>query len=211
MRKLSGKRGWKSMSLRLAPRCLAAMLLASPAVAQELPARSPGAATCERSPTEDAIASVSERGELVLASGRTVTLLDVRLPIEAEFSETLARLRALAGQRVTLKAPEQEPDRWSRIAADVTVLEGSSPVDLAGRLVADVLAMVDAGGRGVLCRPDLLAAEERALPPRRPLGERAPSSGMGARHAAPSRADRAFRAGRGGGAQRRRAAAAHLS
>lgn len=149
------------MHLPPALACIA-LLLSGAASAQEPAARPPAAAPCERSVSEDAVASVSAGGELLLASGRTIKLLDLRLPPEDESGAPLASLRSLAGRRVAVAALAGAADRWNRIAADVALLDEAAPADLAERLLDDGLAMVDAGDRRALCRPELLAREERA-------------------------------------------------
>lgn len=141
--------------------CLALLILPGCGFAQGSAARAPASA-CQRSPSEDAIRSVSATGEVGLASGRTVRLLDIRLSLgEDEVARPLAWLLSLAGRRVTVAAVAGE-DRWARNAADVALLDEPVPIDLAELLVAEGLAMVDAGDRNALCRPELLADEERA-------------------------------------------------
>jgi endonuclease YncB( thermonuclease family) len=125
-------------------------------------------AVCERSVAEDAVASVSARGELALASGRTVKLLDVRLPVENDgLAQALAWLRSLAGRRVTVAALAGAADRWGRLSADVALVDEPAPVDVAELLVGEGFALVDAGDRSFLCRLELLAGEERARARRR--------------------------------------------
>jgi hypothetical protein len=48
------------------------------------------------------------------------------------------------------------------VSADVVLLDEPIPIDVAGLLVSEGFAIVDAGGRNMLCRPELLAAEQRA-------------------------------------------------
>jgi endonuclease YncB( thermonuclease family) len=153
----------------LALACFAPPLLTGAAAAQEPMARSSVETSCERRISEDVVASVSGRGELLLASGRTIKLLDIRLPPEdEELGRALAWLRLPAGRRIAV-ASVGAADRWNRIAADVSLLDETPRVDLAERLVDDGHAMVDAGERRVLCRPNLLAREERARADRRGL------------------------------------------
>jgi hypothetical protein len=135
--------------------------LSGVALAQGSAAR-PGAASCERSPSEDVIASVPGRGEFVLASGRTIKLLDVRLLADDEIGRPLAWLQSLAGRRVTVAAPAGAADRWNRIAADVALVDEAAAIDVAQLLVDEGFALVDPGDRSLLCRPEFLAREERA-------------------------------------------------
>jgi endonuclease YncB( thermonuclease family) len=156
------------MSKRLLPvlRCLVAVPLCGPAAAQT--AR-PGI-SCEALAAEDVIASVSSHGEFRLASGRTIKLADVQLPLEADdFGRALAWLQSLAGRPVAVAAPAGVADRWNRVWAGVALLGDASPIDLAELLVDEGFAIVDAGDRAGLCRPELLAREERARAGRRGL------------------------------------------
>jgi endonuclease YncB( thermonuclease family) len=126
------------------------------------PPRARAAASCDRSPTEDAVQSVSAAGELTLTSGRTVKLLDIRFPADdAGLARALAWLRSLAGRRVAA-APVGSTDRWGRVAADVVLLDDGGPIDVAELLVGEGFAIVDAGERDALCRPPLLAREAQA-------------------------------------------------
>jgi Staphylococcal nuclease homologue len=140
----------------------AALLLSGAAAAQGSAARSPGSASCERSRSDDVITSVSGRGELLLASRRTIKLLDVRLPADRELERASARLQSLIGQRVAVAAAAEAADRWNRIAADVALLDEAAGRDIAELLVDEGLALIDAGSRALLCRPALLMREERA-------------------------------------------------
>jgi hypothetical protein len=138
------------------------LVLLLAATAQGNGARASADPACGRPAGEDAIVSVTVRGELVVASGRMLTLLDIRLPEEDEaLGQSRAALQALAGRRITV-ATAGAPDRWNRIAAEVSLLEETASASLAGRLVDDGLALVDAGERRALCRPDLLGREDRA-------------------------------------------------
>ena len=99
----------------------------------------------------------------VLASGRTIKLLDIRLPSdENDLKRPLAWLQSLGGRRVATASIVGGGDRWGRDAGDVTLLDEPAPINMADLLVAEGFAMVDAGDRSVLCRPELLAEERRA-------------------------------------------------
>src|SRR4051794_30265259 len=111
--------------MRLPPvlRCLVVVLLCGPAAAQTAP---PGMA-CDAPVAEDVIASVSSHGEFRLASGRTIKLADIRLPVDADdFGRALGWLQSLAGRHVAVAAPAGAADRWNRVAAGVTLLGDAS-------------------------------------------------------------------------------------
>src|SRR5688500_17594588 len=160
-----------SMRILLVLRCLMVVPLCGPAAAQ----RTPAGMSCEASASEDVIASVSSHGELRLASGRTIKLADIRLPLDGnDHGPAQVWLHSLAGQRVAVAAPAGAADRWNRVAAVVALLGDASPIDLAELLVDEGFAIVDGGDRPRLCRPELLAREERARAGRRGVwaGER---------------------------------------
>lgn len=118
------------------------------------------------------IASVSPEGEFTLRSGRRAKLLDVRLP-ETGAAAAPARdwLSSLSGQSVRLER-EAGPDRWGRVSAALALV--APPVDVAELLVGEGWAVVDAGERSDLIRPDLLAIEARARAARRGLWRDSP-------------------------------------
>ncbi len=143
--------------------CLALILLSGVAAAQKVATRPSAGPSCAGATWKDVIASISANGELLLASGGTIKLLDVRLPSEDEEREgSRAWLRSLGGRPVAVAALDGAEDRWNRIAADLTLLSEEAPIDLAGQLIDAGLAVVDAGDRRTLCRPELLGREERA-------------------------------------------------
>jgi hypothetical protein len=118
---------------------------------------------------EDRMAGVSDAGDLLLASGRTVVVADLRwagpepgppmLDAASAKPGPIAWLRSLRDQRVTVR-PTGEPDRWNRLTGSVALLNGgSTPIDLAELAIAEGLALVDVGERDELCRPDLLKLE----------------------------------------------------
>ncbi|KQT19862.1 DNA-binding protein [Methylobacterium sp. Leaf399] len=113
---------------------------------------------CRTAPVRsDRLTDLGARGELVLASGTRAVLSGLNWPEEA--GAATAWLLGKRDKALALTA-RGEPDRWGRIRVDA-VVEGEA-VDLAGGLVADGLAMVDAGEGDSLCRPGLLALEETA-------------------------------------------------
>ena len=147
--------------------CLAVLILVAQAFSQEsVPAR---IASCVRTQSDDVIKAVSARGELTLASGRIIRLLDIRLPSDGDEARPLAWLQSLVGRGVRVAVIAARADRWGRSAGDVAVLEEPAPIDIAELLVDEGFAMVDAGDRPLLCRPELLAQEQRARTRRRGL------------------------------------------
>jgi hypothetical protein len=145
--------GSVSMSLVGALGCLAISAAgAVPCHAQERsPAASPGvrpavgegravAPACGAR-SEDRVEQVERDGEVRLASGRRVRLLDLRFP-----DDQVARDRAVlalgstVGGRV-LADIVGSVDRWGRHAGRLALIEGSGPVDLAELLVGEGLAL----------------------------------------------------------------------
>ena len=151
------------MRARLLALCLAALSSSADAVAQaRARSRAQPEAACERVRSEDAIRSVSPPGEVALASGGKLRLLDIRLPDDADAAPRAAAvLASLDGRRVAVAAVG-EADRWGRLAAELALVDDAAPIDLAELLVGEGFALVDAGERDALCRPELLALEERA-------------------------------------------------
>jgi len=151
------------MRARVIALCLAATAVPTAAVAQAPGRRSaqPDPA-CERVHSEEVIRSVSPLGEITFASGSKVRLLDIRLPQDnGEAPRAAAVLASLEGRRVAVAAVG-EADRWGRLAAELALVDGTAPIDLAELLVGEGFALVDAGERDGLCRPELLALEARA-------------------------------------------------
>jgi endonuclease YncB( thermonuclease family) len=133
------------------------------ALAQGAPPRRHAPSSCERSRSEVVIQSVSARAEFALVSGRTVRLLDIRVPVENEsFAKPLAWLQSLVGRKVMVAAVAGGPDRWGRVVADLALLDEPAPIDLADLLVGEGYVLADVGDRTVLCRPDLLIREKGA-------------------------------------------------
>jgi endonuclease YncB( thermonuclease family) len=140
------------------------MAFASLALGEDKPgaaaSHSPGCASLKLS---DGIDSITERGEIKLASGRVARLAGIRIAEDPGASaQSLAWLRSHAGQLVEVAGVRTEPDRWGRLPAVVTVDGESGPIDLGRSLVAAGLALVDAGEEDGLCQPGLLATEQRA-------------------------------------------------
>jgi hypothetical protein len=150
------------MRARLTLCCLICLSIPDAAGAQGSATRA-AASSCEKTRSEEVVATITARGELGLTSGRTVRLLDVRLPFDDDgFGRPLAWLQSLAGRRVAVARLASGGDRWGREAGDAALLGETAPIDLAELLVGEGFAMVDAGDRNALCRPELLLVEERA-------------------------------------------------
>jgi hypothetical protein len=142
---------------------LLAMVLAGPAKGQERPRPPPDSSTCERQGSTDSVRSISDRGEIALASGRLAKLAGARLPDDPQDRErAVAWLRQAIGRTVAMASFGPQADRWGRVAANLVLDDETGPIDLARSLVSAGLALVDAGEEGALCRPDLLAVETRA-------------------------------------------------
>jgi endonuclease YncB( thermonuclease family) len=140
--------------------CLPPLLGAGAAAGQERAKPRPGP-PCATVAWEDRVAEVLADGDLRLASGTVAKLSSVRLPDDADRqAEALAWLRARAGQPVGVAASAQA-DRWGRVEARLTPLDPPSP-HLAQSLVAQGLAIVDAGEAETLCWPELLGVEAAA-------------------------------------------------
>lgn len=108
----------------------------------------------------DRVTSVSEAGDLELASGPTARLLDIRFADDpAQRRPALAWLRRHVGEAVVLKA--RPADRWGRMPVEAALARDPS-LDWARGMVTAGLAMVDAGEAEALCRVTLLQAEAEA-------------------------------------------------
>jgi endonuclease YncB( thermonuclease family) len=131
--------------------------------AQDRPAAPAAGPPCETRRFEDRIASVTDRGEIRLASGQTVKLSGLRLPDdEPQAKAAHALLASFGDAALAVGATASAPDRWGRLAAVVTATTDAGAVDLNRALVAAGLALVDAGEADRLCQGGLLAAEGRA-------------------------------------------------
>jgi hypothetical protein len=124
-------------------------LLAVLLLAAALPA--PALSACEGEAGEDRLVRIEETGDLVAASGRTLSLADLRLDPAAA-----GHLSAFAGEAVAITL-FGGPDRWSRIPARIVVARTGQ--DLASWLLDRGLAVVDIGERSDVCRPSLIGLE----------------------------------------------------
>lgn len=121
----------------------------------------PGAAVTDR------VAGFDPSGDIRLASGTAVRVVDLRMSDADGPAVTRRRLwlASLAGANVSLRALGP-PDRWRRVPARLLLGQeaagGAGGIDLAEVLVGEGWARVDAGERGALCRPELRATEDGA-------------------------------------------------
>ena len=167
----------RAIQLAIAIGVVAGCLEGAPqAVAQGRPqAEAQPGSSCNGVPFEDAIAHMAPDGEIRLASGRSVRMVDLRLrqlaPAaggEGEQRQGLATfLPTLVGAAVRV-TPAGQLDRWSRLPASHAILDGTTSIELGELLVAEGLALVDPGERDALCAAGLLRLE--AASRRRRLG-----------------------------------------
>ena len=129
-----------------------------------------GEAACAAQISRDVLVAAGEHGELHLASGRTITLNDVRPAAAQDGTAETARafLESQIGEQVELRLGSDETDRWGRMRAAVVLSPDTSRLDLAHALVARGLAIVDTGAER-LCDESLLLREEQARRSRRGL------------------------------------------
>lgn len=131
-------------------------------------------ARCPGPAIRDAIRNARPDGEVELASGRRIKLVDLR-PAESRAGPATGAetwLASLVGESATVREAGF-PDRWGRVPAQLSV--GSThPVDVAELLVGEGWAIVHAGERDRLCRPDLLGLEATARAKRAGLWATAP-------------------------------------
>jgi endonuclease YncB( thermonuclease family) len=140
--------------------CLGAALLILPAAGQERSAR--GKPSCPQQTWPDRLQGVDPGGDLVLASGRTAKLADIRLPDDPpRRGEALAWIQARLGQPVLAQGGES-PDRWGRVSARIRGADAADQVDFGQSLVEAGLALVDPAAAEAFCQPELLAFEETA-------------------------------------------------
>lgn len=124
------------------------------------------AGECKFVASRDTVVESGAFGEIRLASGRMVTLSDVRIAGPTE--DALHFLASQVGAEVELQVRETKPDRWGRIGAAIILSPDASRLDLAHALVARGLAVVDSQAQ-TLCDESLLLREEQARRSRRGL------------------------------------------
>ena len=113
-------------------------------------------------------ASVTERGEIVLADGRTLRLAGLDIPDSSRGEpENAASARAwlssrLIGRQIGVRLLSARTDRWGRWIADVSAPGDGAPTLISLGLLSAGLARVrpEAEARG--CLPERLAAEQAA-------------------------------------------------
>jgi hypothetical protein len=138
---------------------LGAALLVLPAAAQERSVR--GKSSCPQQIWPDRLQGIDPGGDLVLASGRTAKLADIRLPDDPpRRGEALAWIQARSGRPVLAQGGES-PDRWGRVSVRIRGADEADPVDFGQGLVEAGLALVDPAAEA-FCQPELLALEETA-------------------------------------------------
>ncbi len=140
-----------------------ALLFVALAVPAQASAGAEGAPAfrCQGTAAEAVLSGVSAEGEFRLEGSGLVRLSDIRLAPDGEAARRGASfLSSLAGKPVRVRevAPS---DRWGRTSAEIEIA-GAAPIDLAELLVSEGLAVVDPGHRDILCRPNLLGAEDAA-------------------------------------------------
>lgn len=148
--------------LRILGLGLAAVLALAPVMRPSPALSQAGRAACTGEAEADRLQALTPEGDLVLASGRIVKLLAIRLPDTPERrEEALAWLRGRVGEGVQVRSPPGL-DRWGRNPAQLSLLRESNPSDFAQGLVENGLALVDAGAAETLCQPTLLFFEAKA-------------------------------------------------
>lgn len=124
------------------------------------PARQRTGCTTQAHP--DRLQSVSQEGDLALASGHLVKLAGIRLPSEGPYREqALAWLKSRMDEPILVRA-STSPDRWNRISARIRSLDKVSPLDWNQGLIEAGLAITDAGLDEAFCEPELLVLEATA-------------------------------------------------
>jgi endonuclease YncB( thermonuclease family) len=132
------------------------------AAAAAPPAAAPAPpAGCEDPVLPDRITGIAD-GVIALASGQRLRLADIRFAEPDRMPAGMAAwLAGLGGAAV--RVATSAADRWDVRRGRLAVGEGSvGAVDLTELLVAEGLALVDAGEQDRLCRPDLLSLEAKA-------------------------------------------------
>jgi hypothetical protein len=120
--------------------------------------RRPPAKICVTAEETDSIASVGERQEIRLGSGRLARLSGLHVANDAgAASPAAAWLMRHAGRPLAIAITGPE-DRWGRVPVKLKLRE-EPRLDLAHGLIEEGLAVADTPGP---CQPELLAIEETA-------------------------------------------------
>jgi hypothetical protein len=124
-----------------------------------VPAGPPAAAPCDPGPVRT-VSGLTVEGEDLVAPDGTRYALAGLAPGPAPAAQRQARLAALlAGTTPAVVSTAARPDRWGRLPALVSVPEAPWPEGMAGRLVAEGLALARPSGLPAPCRRGLLARE----------------------------------------------------
>jgi hypothetical protein len=119
-------------------------------------------AGCTAEAQPDRLKSLSQEGDLILASGRLAKLAGIRLPDGAPYREqALSWLQIRRGDAILVQTAAA-PDRWNRIAVRIRSLDRTAPLDWSHGLIEAGLAITDAGLDETFCQPELLALESTA-------------------------------------------------
>jgi hypothetical protein len=117
---------------------------------------------CTAEAQPDRLQSLSQEGDLVLASGRLAKLAGIRLPDGAPYREqAISWLQVRMGEAILVQAAAG-PDRWNRISVRIRSLDKTSPFEWSHGLIEAGLAITDAGLDETFCQPELLALESTA-------------------------------------------------
>jgi micrococcal nuclease len=130
----------------------------------------PGAAgaACQAGGERAFVTSVTERGEIQLADGRSVRLVGLDIPDASRGEpETAANARAwlssrLVGREIALQLLAARTDRWGRWPADMSVTGEAAPAAISLGLLLAGLARVRPEIETRACQAERLAAENAA-------------------------------------------------
>jgi len=124
-----------------------------------VPASPPAATPCDPGPART-VPGLTVEGEDLVGPDGTRYVLAGLAPGPAPATQRQARLAALlAGTTPTVVSTAARPDRWGRLPALVAVPDAPWPEGVAGRLVAEGLALARPAGLPAPCRRGLLARE----------------------------------------------------
>ena len=148
---------------RLARFALGLLLVLPPSqILAETQALDRPAQACEADAVADALAALSNEGDLVLGSGGKVKLAAIRLPHAGPFRElAMAWLRRKIGAPVLVQGTGA-PDRWGRRLVRLRLSDPADPLDFGRGLVDAGLALADPGTADGPCSDDFPAREAAA-------------------------------------------------